>query len=296
MLWIPFTLTASLAQTFRNALQRDLIVTLGTAGATHVRFLYGLPFSFVFLGLVCLFTGLAPPRPDAAALLWIGGGSIAQILATGLMLATMRDKSFVVSTGYIKTEPVQVAMFGLLFLGDRLTPLLLLAIGVATAGVMLMSWPKPQAGAGPSLRPVVLGLVSGGFFALSAIGYRGGILRLMLDTPSFVVAASTNLVLALGIQTALIVGYLLVMDRALLRAILAAWRPSILAGFLGAFASQFWFLSFALASAAQVRTLALVEVIFAQLVSRKLFREGASRRELSGMALIVLGVVILLNG
>ena len=294
MLWIPFTLTAALAQTFRNALQRDLIATLGTAGATHVRFLFGLPFSFVFLGLVCLVTGLSTPRPDGAALLWIVGGAVAQILATGLMLATMRDKSFVVTTAYTKTEPVQVALFGLLFLGERVTPMLLLAILVATAGVMLMSWPRAEAGVPAKLRPVVLGLVSGGFFALSAIGYRGGILR--LETPSFVVAASTNLVLALSIQTALISGYLLALDRKLFWAILAAWRPSMSAGFLGAFASQFWFLSFAIASAASVRTLALVEVIFAQILSRKMFRQGVSRRELAGMALIVLGVGILLKG
>ena len=38
----------------------------------------------------------------------------------------------------------------------------------------------------------------------------------------------------------------------------------MLAGFMGAFASQFWFLAFALTAAANVRTLALVEVLFAQ--------------------------------
>ena len=36
------------------------------------------------------------------------------------------------------------------------------------------------------------------------------------------------------------------------------------AGFMGALASQFWFLAFALTAAANVRTLALVEVLFAQ--------------------------------
>ena len=293
MLWIPFTLTAALAQTFRNAMQRDLIATLGTAGATHVRFLFGLPFACVFLGLATLATGLRPPLPGLPALAWITTGALAQILATGLMLAAMRDKSFVVTTAYTKTEPVQVALFGLAVLGDRLTWPLALAIGVATAGVLVLSWPQNGTGR-QALKPALLGLLAGSFFAMSAIGFRGGILR--MPVPSPVMAASTVLVLGLLLQASVITLYLLALDRPVLRAILKAWRPSLLAGFLGAFASQFWFLSFALTSAARVRTLALVEVIFAQLISRKMFRHGANWRELSGMALIVAGVVILLNG
>ena len=292
-LWIAFTLIAALAQTFRNAMQRDLIATLGTAGATHVRFLFGLPFACVFLGLVILATGLPPPLPGLPALAWIGTGALAQILATGLMLAAMRDKSFVVTTAYTKTEPVQVALFGLVVLGDRLTWPLALAIGVATAGVLVMSWPHNSVGK-QAFKPAALGLLAGSFFAMSAIGFRGGILQ--MPTPSHVMAASSVLVLGLLLQASVITLYLLALERPVLRAILKAWRPSLLAGFLGAFASQFWFLSFALTSAARVRTLALVEVIFAQMISRKMLRQRASWRELFGMALIVAGVAILLNG
>ena len=70
---------------------------------------------------------------------------------------------------------------------------------------------------------------------------------------------------------------------------LGAWRESLGAGFLGALASQFWFLAFALAPAANVRTLALVEVVFAAAVSRHR-REALGPRQLAGMALIVAGV------
>ena len=45
--WAVFTICASAAQTARNAMQRDLIRTLGTAGATHVRFLFALPFAAI---------------------------------------------------------------------------------------------------------------------------------------------------------------------------------------------------------------------------------------------------------
>ena len=292
-LWIVFTVAASGAQTARNAMQRDLIATLGTAGATFVRFLFGLPFALLFLALVSAASGVAPPTPGPTSLLWTGFGGVSQILATGLMLAAMREKSFVVAIAYTKTEPVQVALFGLLFLGDRVTGGMAAAIAVATLGVMLMSWPKRSAEAAPtSWRAAVFGLVSAAMFAFSAIGYRAGILA--LGAPNFVLGASTILALALAIQSALIVAGLALFDRKLLAGIFRAWRPSLLAGFMGALASQFWFLAFAIDTAARVRTLALIEMIFAQVVTKKIFQQKTNAREIAGMAIMIAGVVILM--
>ena len=77
-------------------------------------------------------------------------------------------------------------------------------------------------------------------------------------------------------------------------AIFKVWRRSLFAGFMGAFASQFWFLAFAIATAASVRTLALVEVLFAQLVARFAFGQRTTAREAVGMVLVVVGVVLLI--
>jgi uncharacterized membrane protein len=63
---------------------------------------------------------------------------------------------------------------------------------------------------------------------------------------------------------------------------------------MGAVASQFWFLAFALTSAASVRTLALVEVLFAQLIARFSFAQRTTPREAVGMVLVVAGVVLLI--
>jgi uncharacterized membrane protein len=80
---------------------------------------------------------------------------------------------------------------------------------------------------------------------------------------------------------------------AVLKSIISMWRPSMFAGFMGAFASQFWFLAFALTAAANVRTLALVEVLFAQAVAYYSFKQPLSARELFGIVLIVIGVALL---
>jgi drug/metabolite transporter (DMT)-like permease len=291
LLWIPFTLLAAAAQTVRNAMQRELTAKLGTVGATHVRFLFGFPFAVIFLAGVMLATDLPLPRPPLVFWPWVVLGAGAQIVATATMLATMNDRSFVVTIAYIKTEAIQAAIFGLIFLGDRVSLGMAIAILVATAGVVAMSLKGKGAMEG-GYRPVALGLFSGAMFALSAVGYRGAILSLGL--PSFVLAATFTVTMGLLLQAGLLTLYLAVRDRAVLVAIAQAWRPSIFAGLMGAVASEFWFLAFAITSVANVRTLALVEVLFAQGISYFIFKQATTRRDGLGIALIVVGCLLLI--
>ncbi len=211
-------------------------------------------------------------------------GAAAQVAATALMLRAMQHRSFAVATALIKTEPVSLALMGAVVLGEHLTLGRLGAISVATAGVLVVSGNKWQrAGLGPAL----LAIGAGALFGLAAIGFRGGITA--LPSGGFVVRATTTLVLTLAMQTAVVGLWLALRDRAALRGMIAAWRESLGAGFLGALASQFWFIAFALTPAANVRTLGLVEVVFAGLVSRHR-REAMGAPEAAGMALIVAGV------
>ena len=296
--WIAFTLIAAGAQVARNVMQKGLTQTLGTIGATHVRFLFGLPFGLLFLLLVMLISGQPFPAIPIHFWGWILLGGLSQITATALMLAAMQLRSFVVATAYAKTEPVQLALFALVFLGDKLAFASTAAILIATVGVFLMSWPKSGliasvADRSDNRKSAIFGIVSGGMFALSVVGFRGAILT--LDSSLFVVNATVTLAFGQLIQTGLLSTYLLLRSPATLGEIFKAWRPSIFAGFMGAFGSQMWFLAFALESAARVRTLALVEILFAQALTRKLFSQENSWRELGGIVLVVLGVAILLN-
>jgi len=292
-LWAVFTVIAAGGQVLRNAAQKELTITLGTVGATHVRFLFGLPFGLLFLAIVLVATGQPVPRFTQSSLAWTVGAALAQIAATATLLAAMRERSFVVTTAYAKTEAVQAALFGLVFLGDHVTAGVAAAIVIATAGVLLMSWPRSNALEAFAWKPAALGIGSGALFAVAANGFRAGIRA--LDEPSFVVAATVILALGLLIQTAVLTAYLAIFDRPVLAAIFRAWRPSMFAGFIGAFASQMWFLAFALESAAKVRTLALVEILFAQVVSRNLFKQNLASREAVGIGLIIVGVIVLLN-
>ena len=293
LLWIPFTIVAALGQVARNAMQRSLTGPLGTWGATNIRFLFGFPFSLVFFAIVLTATGDKIPWPSGEFWLWLLLGALSQIAATGLMLLAMNDRSFVVTTAYLKTEAIQTAVFGFVFLCDHLTMLKVVAIVIATVGVVVTALRPGGTRAITSLRPTITGLVAAAAFALSAVGFRGAII--VVPGVSFVTAASYTLVFGLFVQTAVLTLYLLLRAPNVLRDIFGLWKPSMLAGFTGALASQFWFLAFALTAAANVRTLALVEVLFAQAVAYYSFKQPLSARELSGIALIVVGVALLVT-
>ncbi|HZS63774.1 MAG TPA: DMT family transporter [Xanthobacteraceae bacterium] len=290
-LWVIFTVIAAAAQTARNAAQRELTASLGTAGATNVRFLFGIPFGLLFLIATLLAIGGPLPRPPAVYWPWILLGCLAQTAATGLMLTAMTGRSFVVVYAFIKTEPILVALFGFVLLGETVTLPMAAAIMVATAGVAVMSLRRGVYA--NEFWPTLLGLSAAGLFGLSAIGYRGAIVSLD-QSSNLLLAASYSVVIGLGVQAGITSLYLWWENPRILSAILRAWRGSLFAGFSGALASQFWLLAFATATAASVRTLALVEVLFAQAISTFIFRQPTTSRELVGIVLIVAGVLLLL--
>jgi drug/metabolite transporter (DMT)-like permease len=114
-----------------------------------------------------------------------------------------------------------------------------------------------------------------------------------LHHPEFVLAATFTAAVGLVLQAALLSLYLALRDPKVLREIAHAWRPSLFAGFMGAVASEFWFLAFAIATAASVRTLALVEVLFAQAITKFIFKQPTTAREGAGIVLVVIGVALL---
>lgn len=298
-LWIPVTVWAAFAQTLRNAAQRSLIAELGTLGATLVRFLYGLPFALLWLYAVHVAGGFALPSANLPFFAWVVFGAVSQIAATALLLRVMAERNFTLGVAYSKTEIIQVAVFGLVVLGDAVSVSTALAIGCGTLGVLLLApadreRPLRSLLTGWTSLPALLGMASGACFAFSAVGYRGAALALG-DTP-FMMSAAFALVVAQTLQTLLLGGWLSARDPGVVTRVFRAWRKSLFAGGMGAAASVGWFTAMAIESVAHVRTLGLVELVFASIVSRKLFRERLSRLEITGMALLTLGLVIVTLG
>jgi drug/metabolite transporter (DMT)-like permease len=296
MLWVPLTVWAGFAQTLRNAAQRHLVTDLGTLGATLVRFLYGLPFAALWLVIVLVASDVSPPAPTSTFVLWVVVGAVAQIAATALLLRVMTERNFTLGVAYSKTELVQVGVFGLVFLGDELSALAIVAILLATTGVLFLSPADPANPirgffGGWASKTALLGMASGACFALAAVGYRGAALEL---DRGYLAAAAYTLLWAQGTQTLLLGGWLLLRDAGIVLRLLRAWQPSMVAGFMGAAASIGWFSAMTLEPAAHVRTLGLVELLFAIVLSRRMFQERLSPTEVTGIVLLVLGMIVIL--
>ena len=295
-LWVPIVLWAALAQTARNAAQRSLVAQAGTLGATLARFLYGIPFAGAWVLLLHGLPATAAPVPafHAGYFAWLLLGALGQLAATAFLLAAMKQRNFVVGVAYSKTDALQVALFGSLFLRELPGPVTLVAIALATAGVVMLSLPRKGAvveGRAWTSPAAWYGLSSGAGFALSAVGYRGAALQIPEASAWF--AGAWGVLLAQSLQTVLLGGWLALRAPDSLRATVTAWRVSTIAGCMGALASIAWFTAFALTTATNVRTLGMVEVVFSYLVSRRLLREKLAPAEQGGLALVVLGLLAL---
>ncbi len=290
---MPVTIAAASAQVFRNGAQAGLTKTIGMLGATQVRFVFGLPFALLFLSLALWLTGQPLPGLTPTSLGWAALGAVCQILGTALMLVVMNQRAFGVAYAYIKTEPVLVAVLGVLLLGDHLQPLAWLAVAVVTAGVLLASVkPGEYRNLLKEGRMIAAGVSAGGLFGLSAIAFRGGIGA--LQGGDFLIRALTVLAISLTIQAGLLALWLAIRDRQAFVGSLRVWRTSLGAGFLGAFASACWFTAFALTPAANVRTLGLIEMPLAALLAGRLTGKAVSRHEVAGLFVVMAGLALLL--
>lgn len=294
MLWVPITLFAAGAQVLRNGAQASLTGQIGTLGATQVRFVFGLPFAAAFFLLSLFITGDDIPQVGEVGLLWALLGAVSQIAATALMLYVMHRRAFGVAYAYIKTEPVIVALMGLILLADRLSIVSWIAVFVVTAGVLITSVPPQDFRKLASERAMIAaGVVAGGLFGLSAIAFRASIVS--VPDGSFVVRSLFVLTIALVMQSVILGIWLAWRDRGAFLGSLHEWRTSLSAGLLGALASAGWFCAFALTPAANVRTLALIEMPMAALLSGKISGGKMARHEVAGLGIVTLGVGLLLS-
>lgn len=296
-LWIPITIGAAFLQNLRSAFQKHLKGVMGTTGATFVRFGFGFPFALAFVALLHLGFDHPLPNPNATFLAWAVVGGLAQIAATFLLVHLFSYRNFAVGTAYSRTEPAQAALFGLLFLGERVTPGALIAIAVSVFGVMLISVAHTVVTARALLtsmfaRNALIGLASGTGFGVSAVAYRAA--SLALGGPNFLMQAAYTLAVVIVFQTAVMLGWMMWRERAEFGRIAQAWKPSLFVGLVGASASLGWFTAMTLQQAAVVKALAQVEMIFTFTSSVFFFREKINRLEIAGCVLIVCGILTLI--
>jgi drug/metabolite transporter (DMT)-like permease len=289
LLWIPATLFASVFQVARNALQRGLMPSTGPWGATLVRFLFGLPFSIVFVAVAFALTPGA--RPNFTAGFWAASmtGALAQVLATAAVLVAMRRAGFAVGTAMQQSSLPLAAVVGLVWYHDQLSALAWLGVAIATAGLLVLTWPRHASGPQP-ISGGFFGLLSGLCFGFSLNAFRHAGLSLEPRHP--IVAALTSVAVVQAVQTVGLTIFLVLKDRNALRAVAAGWRESLGAGLCGACASAGWFVALALSPAAPVRALGVIEAPIAAIAGRRFFAERLHPLQILAGAAVLAGVLL----
>ncbi len=296
-LWIPITIAAAFMQNLRSALQKHLQSSLGTRGASFVRFGYGFPLAILYVLVLNRFVGLPFPSLNATFAFWAVIGGLAQIFATMLLVYLFSLRNFAVGTAYSKTEPVQAAIFGFVLLGERVTFGAVIAIIVGVLGVMLISVARTTLSwrnifASLTGRTALIGIASGAVFGVSAVAYRSA--SLSLDGSGPIMNAAVTLACVTTFQTLFMLVWMAWKDAGEIVQVLKSWRTSALVGISGVLGSACWFTAMSLQQVAYVRALGQIELVFTFMASWFLFHERVNRTEVAGCLLIVCGIFGLL--
>lgn len=295
-LWIPITILAAFAQNLRFMLQKHLKDTsLSSGGATLSRFLFSFPLAGALVWTYASLSDQALPETSARFWAFALAGAVSQIIATMCVVSIFQHRNFAIGITFKKTEVIQTAIIGFVLLGEGLHPLALVAIFIGLGGVLVLSDPPAATGRWRDRiwnRAAGLGLLSGLLFGMSSIGYRGA--SLSLEQPDPFLAAMMTLALVTFTQTVLLSAWLLWREAGQFTKVLKSWRVSRWVGLTSMIGSLGWFTAFTLQNAAYVKALGQIELVFAFLASQFFFGEKTSRREVMGVCLIVLSILVLI--
>lgn len=293
-LWIPITIAAAFLQNLRSLLQKRLTGRLSTGGATFSRFVFAFPLALAYALVVSSITGWVPGLPSLTFVAFLLSGAVAQIGATYLLLASFAHGPFAIGTAYSKTEALQAAVFAAIVLGELLSLWGVVAVLVGMAGVALMAFKRREDGLRAlnlTDKAVLFGVAAGAGFAIASVSYRGA--SLSLGDSSAFVRAGWTLAAATLVQTLVMGVWLRWREPGQITKTLGLWRESGLVALAGVAGSIGWFTALTLQTAALVKALAQVELIFSTLTSWLYFKEPVSAREVAGITLIGLSIVLI---
>ena len=291
--WVWITFGAALAQTVRFMLQRHLAGTgLSAAGATYARFVYAVPLVAVVLWAYSGVSGQPVALPQSSRF-WAFAlaGGLAQILATVAVVALFSMRNFAVGITLKKTETLQTALMGFVLLGELISAVGLAGIAVGFLAVLLLTDRSKTLLVFGLDRSAGLGLLSGALFGISGVAYRGA--SLSLESGDTALRAALTLLCVTAVQTLAMTAWFGLRDRAQIAKVLRAWRVAGLVGITSMIGSLCWFSAFTLQQAAYVNAIGQVELVLSLLAATLFYGERITPRELVGMALLVISILVI---
>jgi len=290
-IWIYFTLLAAFMQAIRTAGQKQLSGYLSSMATTGVRYVYALPFAWLYLYWLLDFRQVSMPELSHDFLQYALIACVMQILGTVFLVAAFKYRNFAVATSLAKTEAIQVAIVGALLFSTALNFLGWLSVIIGVIGVIIVSKVKftyadifRNPGAG-------FGLAAGLGLAITTLLIRESSLALHTD---LMISAAVTLVFMVTVQSVVSVLYVYFEDKSQLLLMVKHWRLCLFVGITSVLGSIGWFTGASYQNAAYVKALGQVEFFITLFLTHRLFKERISKREYLGMLLIISSVVILL--
>ena len=273
---VAIVLVAGLAHASWNALIKsddDRLVTLGATNA--VRF------------LLCIPIVLALPHPDRASWPYLAASSILHVGYYIFLISAYRfgdlSKVYPLARGL---SPLIVAAGAYAFAGERLSPLALVGVGVACAGIASLSIEGAATRRDDHRRGIVFAVGTAAFIASYTVTDAMGV-RLSGEAVSYVAWPSIldglpMLIAAVALRRAALARHLA--DR--------AWK-SVAGGALQLTAYGLVVWALALAPMAAVSALRETSVLFATIIGVKLLGEPLGGRRITAAALVAVGIMMI---
>lgn len=288
MLWIFLTILAALLQSIRNALQSKLSKELTTLSVTFSRFIFALPVVATYL--VFLYYFKPNEKPVFNFVFYILGFSAAclQIIATALMVILFKQKNFAIGVGLAKSEALIAAILGTLFFGSFLSFIGWIGVCIGAVAVFILANIKLR---NFDLTSAIIGLASGGCFALTSLFIREASLSLDISP---LLSAAWSLAYVLSIQTLLFFFYIALKAKDTLTQIRERTLPIFFVSLSGATASICWCTAFTLDYVAYVKTLGQIEIIFSLILGIFFLKQTYQRNTYTGLILTVIATILVI--
>ena len=299
-IWILAAIFAAACQTGRSAFQKNMISKLGEYGAAYIRFCYALPFTTLIWLTWISIPGNNIPDLSIYSIVMCLVGSIFQVLFTYVLMKVFSHKNFATGIAFSKTEVILIAGLEIILLSAAFSISIMFGIILGVISVLLLSYAKKADSVSKTfillLKSIMsigtlVGLLSGLLLAGSVVAFRVSIISVdapLLDKSLFISF------IAIVFQTIFVGFYLFINKRNEFQAVIKYWKPSLPAGLCGTGATFGWFVAFGLTTAAEVRAVGQIELIFSILLSVLFFKEKIKKTELTGIILLGLSILIII--
>ncbi len=299
-LWIFVAIFAAALQTFRSAFQKRMIPDIGKFGATYIRFIYALPFTFLIFIFWFFILKNEIPKLNNLAIFYCFIGALCQVLFTLLLMIIFSYRNFAAGIAFSKTEVLFAALIEIFILNIVFLPIINFGIILGVFAVIFLSVAKETTNINDVLVKIsksfftfstLFGVLTGLILAGSTVGYRMAI----INVEGHILDATIYLsILAVFIQSIMMGVWLYYYKRDEFRLVFQFWKKSLPAGICGSGATAGWFLAFALATAAEVRAVGQIELIFSIIISIIFFKEKVQRTEIFGICMLIISILLVI--